>query len=368
MKLSLPRESLLAPLQQVIGVIEKRQTLPILSNVLLTLTEDTLQCTGTDLEVELVSQSRVEGGEPGRVTVPARKLLDICRLLPERSTIVLETKGDRMAVRCGQSRYSLSTLPASNYPEFETGTPEFSLELPVATLRSALDKTTFAMAIQDVRTYLNGLLLDLDGGTLRTVASDGHRLALFEAPLEAPLATARQVIIPRKGVQELSRLLADFEESVRIDFSANAIAIRGGTVSFAVKLIEGRFPNYQRVIPQDLTRVYSVDRETLRSALTRVSVLSTERLKSISLQVTAEEELVLQAHTPDQEEAEERLAVTVVAGGGVTVGFNATYLLDAIGHIDSSEVKLSFPEAANSCLVEDSQNPNFRSIVMPMKL
>jgi DNA polymerase-3 subunit beta len=367
MKFTLPRETLLAPLQQVIGVIEKRQTLPILSNVLLKLADGRLEFTGTDLEVELVTAAAVDSGDSGRVTVPARKLLDIVRLLPDRSEIAVDCKEDRFALRCGSSRFSLSTLPADNYPEFDTGTADLSVDIPVASLRKALDKTTFAMALQDVRYYLNGLLLDLDGRILRAVASDGHRLAVYEEPLEWEAGAGRQIIVPRKGVLELARLLGDGEDAVTLEIAPNTARLRRGEVSFAVKLIEGRFPDYRRVMPRELPRVYQADKDSLKGALTRVSVLSSEKYKSISLDVNADSEMVLKAQNPEREEAEERLPV-IREGGEIGVGFNAAYLLDAVNHVDSGQVKLSFPDAANACLIEDAEDSRFRFIVMPMRL
>ena len=354
----------------MVGVIEKRQTLPILSNVLLKLADGRLELTGTDLEVQLVARTAVDTGDEGAVTVPARKLLDICRLLPEQSSVSIDARDDRFAVRCGGSRFSLSTLPAENYPEFDAGTPELEVSVPVATFKLALAKTTFAMALQDVRYYLNGLLLDLDGRVLRTVASDGHRLAVFEEPLE--FATdgsegGRQIIIPRKGVMELSRLLMDGEESVTVQIAPNTVRVNLGPVSFAAKLIEARYPDYQRVMPRELTRSFKLDKNAFKWALTRVSVLSNEKYKSISLEVDEEATMALKAQNPEHEEAEERLPVEM-AGAGVSVGFNASYLLDAIGNVDSGEVKLSFTEAANSCLLEDPEDGRFKFIVMPMRL
>lgn len=367
MKFTIPRETLLTPLQQVIGVIEKRQTLPILSNVLLRLGGGQLEFTGTDLEVQLVTRTTVETDDRGAVTVPARKLLDICRLLPDRSALSVEASGERFAIRCGNSRFNLSTLPADNYPEFDTGTPELEVAVPAATLKLALAKTTFAMALQDVRYYLNGLLLDLDGHALRTVASDGHRLAVFEETLELDANGGRQIIIPRKGIMELGRLLADGEESVTVQVSPNTVRVNVGPVSFAAKLIEGRFPDYQRVMPRELTRSFTVDKDAFKGALTRVSVLSTEKYKSISLEVDEEATMSLKAQTPDHEEAEERLPVAM-EGAGLSVGFNASYLLDAVNNVDSAGVKLSFTEAANSCLLEDLEDSRFKFIVMPMRL
>jgi len=367
MKFSIARETLLTPLQQIIGVIEKRQTLPILSNVLLRLQDDRLEFTGTDLEVQLMTFAAVENGESGAVTVPARKLLDICRLLPDKSTISMEVREDRCTIRCGGSRFNLSTLPADNYPEFDAGTPELEFTISVGQLRRALEKSTFAMALQDVRYYLNGLLLDLDGQKMRTVASDGHRLAFFEDVLEIELEAGRQIIIPRKGVLELYRLLGDGDDTMLIEIATNTVRVHLGVLSFAAKLIEGRFPDYQRVMPRELTRFIQVDKALLKAAITRVSVLSAEKFKSVAMEVDDAGTMSLQAQNPEHEEAEERLQVDL-EGSGLSVGFNAAYLLDAINNVDSERIKLSFSEAVNSCLIEDMEDRHFKFIVMPMRL
>ncbi|BBL72904.1 DNA polymerase III subunit beta [Methylomagnum ishizawai] len=366
MKFTIARETLLTPLQQVIGVIEKRQTLPILSNVLLKLSDGQLELTGTDLEVQLITRTTVESGEDGAITVPARKLLDICRLLPDKSAINVDCKDERFAIRCGSSKFNLATLPADNYPEFDTGTTELEVAVPAATLRRALEKTTFAMAQQDVRYYLNGLLLDVDGRTLRTVASDGHRLAVFEEVLEIE-GQGRQIIIPRKGVLELARLLGEGAETVTVQIAPNTVRVNLGAVSFAAKLIEGRFPDFQRVMPRDLARIMLIDKDVFKGALTRVSVLSNEKYKSISMEVDEEAVMSLKAQNPEHEEAEERVPIQL-EGSGLSVGFNAAYLLDAINNVGSAQVRLSFTEAANSCLIEDCEDSHFKFIVMPMRL
>ncbi|SMF93708.1 DNA polymerase III, beta subunit [Methylomagnum ishizawai] len=366
MKFTIARETLLTPLQQVIGVIEKRQTLPILSNVLLKLSDGQLELTGTDLEVQLITRTTVESGDNGAITVPARKLLDICRLLPDKSAINVDCKDERFAIRCGSSKFNLATLPADNYPEFDTGTTELEIAVPAATLRRALEKTTFAMAQQDVRYYLNGLLLDVDGRTLRTVASDGHRLAVFEEVLEIE-GQGRQIIIPRKGVLELARLLGEGAETVTVQIAPNTVRVNLGAVSFAAKLIEGRFPDFQRVMPRDLARIMLIDKDVFKGALTRVSVLSNEKYKSISMEVDEDAVMSLKAQNPEHEEAEERVPIQL-EGSGLSVGFNAAYLLDAINNVGSAQVRLSFTEAANSCLIEDCEDSHFKFIVMPMRL
>lgn len=367
MKFTISRENLLTPLQQVVGVIERRQTLPILSNVLLKLSDEALELTGTDLEVQLVTKAVVEGSDSGSVTVPARKFLDICRLLPEKSVVNIDCRQEKFVIQCGSSRFNLSTLPAENYPEFDAGTPEIEVSIPRNCLRRALEKTLFAMAQQDVRYYLNGLLLDLGGQVLRAVSSDGHRLAFFEQSLESGPEQGRQIIVPRKGVLELNRLLGEGEEPVTVQIAPNNLRVDLGTVSFAAKLIEGRFPDYQRVMPRELTRVILVDKAAFKGALTRVSVLSNEKYRGVSMEVSEDGNMCLKAQNPEHEEAEERFAVEL-EGKDISVGFNASYLLDAINNVDSDNVKLSFTESANSCLIEDCEDTQFKFIVMPMRL
>ena len=367
MKFNVPRATLLAPLQQVIGVVEKRQTLPILSNVLLKLDEGWIELTGTDMEIQLVARTQTETGVTGSVTAPARKLLDILRLLPELSSIQVECREDRFSIRCGSGRYSLATLPVEHYPAFDSGAYELEASIPAETLRRALNKTLFAMAQQDVRYYLNGVLLDLEGATLRTVASDGHRLSLYEEDMGTPFPGNRQAIIPRKGVLELARLLTEADDTLTLRLATNTIAVDLGGISFSAKLIEGRYPDFRRVLPTELNRAYTVNRDELKGGLTRVSVLSGEKIKTVSLEVEDDATLVLKSHNPEQEDAEERLTVDM-EGGGVAAGFNAGYLLDAINNVDSGQVRLSFTESANCCLVEDADDKRFKSIVMPMRL
>jgi DNA polymerase-3 subunit beta len=366
MKFKTSRENLLLPLQQVVGVIEKRQTLPILSNVLIRLVDNRLEFTGTDLEVQLVTHSVTDAGEDGDITVPARKLLDICRLLPEGSAVNVESRQDKIGIHSGRSRFSLGTLPADNYPAFDVSIPEAELTLSSRLLKKAMEKTLFAMALQDVRYYLNGLLLDLDGRLLRTVASDGHRLALYEEMLEGSEFAPRQVIVPRKGIMELYRLLSDQDEPVTVQFSANNIRVLIGELSFSAKLIEGRFPDFRRVMPKDITKIITLDKETFKAALTRVSVLTAEKIKGISLEVK-DGLMLLQSQNPEHEEAEEEFEVRL-EGEGLAVGFNTTYLLDALNNVDSEQVILSFTDAGNSCPIEDPMNQKYKFIVMPMKL
>ncbi len=368
MKFSITRENLLAPLQQVVSVIERKQTLPILANVLLRLEDDRLFLTGTDLELQLVTRTTVESGEPGQITLPARKLLDICRLLPDKSTVKLSLRGDRAELSCSASRFNLTTLPVDNYPQFDSGSVDVEFQVAAHLLKKALDKTMFAMAVQDHRYFLNGLLLELDGRNLKTVASDGHRLCYFRETLTHETShESRPIIIPRKGITELYRLLGDSTDELTLRISANTVQAELGHFSFSAKLVEGRFPDYQRVIPRDIVHTLLAERAALKSALTRVSVLSNEKHKGLSLEVVDSETLLLEAQNPEHEQAEEKVAIEA-SGGNMKVGFNFTYLLDAINNIDSERVRLSFPAGCNSCLIEDTGDSRFVFIVMPMRL
>jgi len=364
MKFSAERESLLAALQSVIGVVERRQTMPILANLLLSAEQGKLSVTATDLEVELVASATIKSNVDGRVTVPGRKLLDICRSLPEEVTLTLSQDGDRMTVKAGKSRFVLATLPAADFPVIDELAQQQSLKIAQADLRRLLDKTHFSMAQQDVRYYLNGMLLETDGKMLRTVATDGHRLALCEMDLPSK-SGSQQVIVPRKGVLELQRLLGT-EGDVQITIGSNHIRAQIGDVRFTSKLIDGRFPEYSRVIPSAPPKSVVADREMLRSALQRTSILANEKYRGIRLALK-KDQMTLQAHNPEQEEAEEQVEVTY-KGDELEVGFNVGYLLDALAAVDGSEVEIGVTDGNSSCLVRAPGTTSARYVVMPMRL
>ncbi|NJD06784.1 MAG: DNA polymerase III subunit beta [Methylococcaceae bacterium] len=367
MKFSTSRDNLLTPLQQVIGVIEKRQPLPVLSNVLIKLEGTRLEFTGTDTEVQLLTRSSTEFGDHGAITVPARKLLDICRQLPDHAAVNVECQQDRFLVQCARSRFTLSTLPADTYPSFDSGEPEAELTLPCRVLKRAMDKTLFAMALQDVRYYLNGLLLEVGGGMLRAVSSDGHRLAISEEAIDTGDLAPRQFILPRKGALELHKLLGgDPDEPLTLQIAANNIRAILPDLSFAAKLVDGRYPDYQRVMPKDVNRVVSVTRDALKAALTRVAILSNEKFRGVTLELEAQR-MVLRAQNPEHEEAEDEVEISL-EGDGVEIGFNAAYMLDAVSNCDADEIRMSFSNTTHSCLVEDVENPRFKFIVMPMRV
>ncbi len=364
MKFSAERESLLAALQSVIGVVERRQTMPILANLLLSADQGKLSITATDLEVELVAAAEIKSGADGTLTVPGRKLLDICRSLPEGVTLTFTQDGDKLTVKAGRSRFVLATLPAADFPMIDELAQQQSLQLPQADLRRLLDKTHFSMAQQDVRYYLNGMLLETDGKMLRTVATDGHRLALCEMDLPSK-ATGQQVIVPRKGVLELQRLLGT-EGDVQITIGSNHIRAQIGDVRFTSKLIDGRFPEYSRVIPAASPKAVIADREALRAALQRTAILANEKYRGIRLALK-KNSMTLQAHNPEQEEAEEQVEVTY-KGDELEVGFNVGYLLDALAAVDGNEVEIGVTDGNSSCLVRAPGATSARYVVMPMRL
>jgi DNA polymerase-3 subunit beta len=366
MKVTAEREKLLVPLQAVIGVVERRQTMPVLANVLLRAEEGRVAVTATDLEVELVAATReVEVIEPGEITVPGRKFLDILRALPEKLVVTIALEGPKVVIKAGRSRFSLSTLPAAEFPVVEDIHAQQSVRIARMDLLRLLEKTHFSMAQQDVRYYLNGMLLEIDGQVLRAVATDGHRLALCEGALLVRAATTQQVIVPRKGVLELQRILTA-EGDAELAIGTNHVRAQLGDVRFTSKLIDGRFPEYSRVIPAAPTAAIKADRDVLRQALQRTSILSNEKYRGIRITVK-KNVLTVQAHNPEQEEAEEEVEVAY-EGNDLEVGFNVNYLLDALAAIDGVDVELGLTDSNSSCLIRSPGNAASRFVVMPMRL
>jgi len=365
---SLPRDTLLKPLQLVGGVVEKRQTLPVLSNVLLEIEGKQLSLTGTDLEVEILG--RVELTEPsteGAITVPARKLLDIVKSLPDDSLISLVQNEDRVVVTSGRSRFTLSTLPASDFPNVEEDENTLTFNMPQKTLKKLVDATSFAMAQQDVRYYLNGMLLELSDNRVRTVATDGHRLAMSsQAVDQLGVAERRQVIVPRKGILELNRLMSDTEESVEISLGANHLRARTAAFTFSSKLVDGKFPDYERVVPRGGDKEIVGDRQALRSIFGRAAILSNEKYRGVRL-LLSENNLQVKANNPEQEEAEVNQEIDY-QGAELEVGFNVTYLLDVMNVTDGDQVKLVLSDANSSALLSDFDDDSSVYVVMPMRL
>lgn len=366
MKLQVSRNELLSALSAVIGVVERRQTLPVLSNFLLELKDDELIVTGTDLEIELKARAQVQNLAPGKATVPARKLFDICRGLPEAAEIRLEFSADKAVLKSGRSRYSLVCLNADEFPSMGTITEGQQLTLASRQLRTLIEKTQFAMAQQDVRYYLNGMLMDLRDQQLRAVATDGHRLALSETALDQPVAESLQVVVPRKAVLELMRLLSNDDQTVSLKIGAGQIGADFGPVRMTSKLIDGRFPDYERVVPDSGDKRLEADKDEVRRALSRTAILSNEKFRGVRL-VMDTGKLSLQTHNPEHEEAEEDLEVTY-EGTPLEIGFNVNYLMDALGALDGERFEMLLKNADASGLIHAVDDPSTKYVVMPMRL
>ncbi len=365
MKLTAPREEILAPLQSVIGVVERRQTMPVLSNVLVAARNNRLSLTGTDLEVELVCTRDLQVQQAGEITVPGRKFLDILKALPDGVEVTISTDGDRLVIKAGRSRFTLATLPAAEFPLVDEINAQQTLKLPHAEFRRLIDKTHFSMAQQDVRYYLNGMLLEAEGKQLRAVATDGHRLALCETSMEIASRSKQQVIIPRKGVLELQRILGA-EGEIEVAIGTNHIRAQIGGIRFTSKLVDGRFPEYGRVIPANASRIIDADRDILRHSLQRTAILSNEKYRGIRLNIKPGI-LTLQAHNPEQEEAEDQIEVGY-EGEEIEIGFNVNYLLDALAAIDTDRVQIGLTDSNSSCLIMAPGSSAARYVVMPMRL
>jgi len=365
MKFSLSREALLKPLQLVVGVVERRQTLRILSNVLLSLDQSRLSMTGTDLEVEIVGVTDIgSGGEDGDVTVSARKLVDICRSLPEEAQIDFSSGDGKATLKSGRSKFTLATLPANEFPSVDEGEKTVEFMVPGSALKALIEATSFAMAQQDVRYYLNGMLWELNNNKLRAVATDGHRMAMCDGVCEVAVSEPVTSILPRKGIIELSRLLD--EDEVKVAMGSNHIRVTGGDYCFTSKLVDGAYPDYDRVLPKGGDKIVVADRAELKQAFGRAAILSNEKYRGVRI-LLSEGSIKMVANNPEQEEAEEEVTVTY-SGEDLEIGFNVSYLLDVLNVITGSEVRITLSNSNSSALVEDAADGSAVYVVMPMRL
>lgn len=360
------REHLIHALNKVGGVVERRQTLPILGNIHIHADLDRLTLTGTDREVEIRTHLECSVLEAGETTIPARKFIDITRSLPDDVEIGLKVQNHRATITAVRSRFNLSTLPAEDYPLMHLESGDHKIEIEQGVLKELLDKTAFAMANQDVRYYLNGLLFKVDARGVTAVATDGHRLARIERPLSVQLNEPLQVIIPRKTVVELVRLLDFSGQAVELNFSSRTLRAVIGDTIMTSKLVDGRYPEYERVIPLMADKVAVLDREGLRQSLMRTSILSNEKFKGIRLNF-APNELTIQAHNPEQEEAEEVLAIEY-GDEPLMIGFNVGYLLDVLSVVDDPRVELMLADSNSSALLRGAGREDQTYVVMPMLL
>lgn len=325
-----------------------------------------LSLTGTDLEVEMVARAAVEDAADGETTIPARKLFEIVRALPDGSKVTVSQSGDKVTVQAGRSRFTLASLPANDFPAIDEVEATERIRVPESALKELIERTAFAMAQQDVRYYLNGLLFDLGESRLRCVATDGHRLALCEAPLDAAVAAKRQIIVPRKGVTELQRLLEGGDRELELELDRSHLRVKRDDVTFTSKLIDGRFPDYEAVIPIGADREVKVDREVLRAALQRAAILSNEKYRGVRVEVSPGQ-LKISAHNPEQEEAQEEIEADTRVED-LAIGFNVNYLLDALSALRDDSVVMQLRDANSSALVRESGSEKCRHVVMPLRL
>lgn len=381
MRLKIAKETLLNVLSHVMGAVERRHTLNILSNLKIQVSDTQLTITGSDLEVELVASTVLEQGaclEIGESTVPARKLLDICKSLPSAALIDLRvTEDQRCIIVSGQSRFVLGTLAAEDYPLLTTEqTQGMPVHVSQRELKRLFEKTAFAMAVQDVRFYLTGTLLEIDKNLLRAVTTDGHRLALCETEAQSDAEQAVQAIVPRKAVGELQRLLTveDIPLTVLIGRELLNVTIElpardkdtAIIVRFTTKLIDGKFPDYRRVVPRGGDKIATLAHDAFKQSLQRVAILSNEKLRGVFLNFNGDT-LQLRANNPEQDEAVEDFAMQY-QGDVLEMSFNAQYILDVLNALDGDDVQMQMTEANQSVLMRDATQPTQTYVVMPMRV
>jgi len=366
-QLQAERDALLKPLATVTGIVERRHTLPILSNVLIKKEGEALTFTGTDLEIQITSQ-QAEGFSGGEfaITVAAKKISDILRAIPDKVVVTLEEADGRLTVKAGKSRFQLQTLPAADFPQLAVDTNlRATLKMPQGQLKALLSRVQYAMAHQDIRYYLNGLLLVTEGNLLKLVATDGHRLAFASAELSSSFEK-NEVILPRKTILELYKALADNDEEVAIDIAGNQVKFSFGSVVIHTKVVDGKFPDYNRVIPVGNDKLLIIERQTLLAAMQRAAILSNEKFRGVRLVLT-EGLLKIICNNTEQEEAQEELEVSY-NNTPIDIGFNIQYLLDVLTNIQLEALHISFGEAGSSALVTIPDNEHFKYIVMPMRI
>jgi DNA polymerase-3 subunit beta len=367
MKFQIPRDVILKSLQQLSGVVERRQTLPVLGNILVKATDNQITLAATDLEVELIVKQTCVVEKDGEVTIPARKWLDICKNLPEDATISLATTADKVTLQAGRSRFTLSTLPSTEFPLIEEINAQTTYEISQSELKNIFDATHFSMAQQDVRYYLNGLMMEMSSDLLRCVATDGHRLAMKDVNIAIDVNEDKpQVIVPRKGIQEIMRLLSDTDDNAQVIVGSSHIRLSMNDMVFTSKLIDGRFPDYERVMPEGGNNIVSAEKETLRQTLIRVAILSNEKYRGIRM-ILGKDRLQVMAHNPEQEEAEDEIVVEY-KGDEFEIGFNANYLLDAINAVKSDKVNIVLSDSNSSCVIKATNDNSSSYVVMPMRL
>lgn len=366
-ELTITKQSLLTPLLMVAGAVDKKQSLAILSNMLLKLSDNQLTLTATDLEIEMSANVACEAAnQAGSITVPAKKMIDIIRSLDDDATPTLVVQPGKLTIKVGRSQFKLATLPADNFPAIEDERAEVEFYVPTAAFVRLLQSTYFAMAQQDVRIYLNGLFLEIDPQSITAVAADGHRMAVCRLPGQV-VQQLHRMLIPKKGIQELLRLLVNIDDDqIFLSASKNHFTLTSRQYVFSSKLIEARFPPYGQIIPKHLDKVVTLDRDVLKRALSRIVIMANEKLRAVSLQIQPNS-LTLTASNQEHEEGVETLFAET-EGDELCVGLNATYLLDVLNHLSEGPIRLSFANADTSILVESPNLASYQYIIMPMKL
>jgi len=361
------RDDILTPLSAVSGIIERRHTLPILSNVLIEQTGQNLSFLATDIEIQITARTALSAGSEAKaITVGARKLVDILRALPDGADLSLQQQEKRLLVKAGKSRFTLQTLPAEDFPRLAKPAGEAArFSLSQKALRRLLGLVQYAMAQQDIRYYLNGLLMVVEDGQLKLVATDGHRLAYAATALSGALPR-QEVIVPRKTVIELSKLLAESDEEVNVEVSATQAAFRFGSIELVSKLIDGKFPDYTRVIPTGHKNKLQIGREALRQALQRAAILSNEKFRGVRW-VLSDGSLKIVSSNAEQEEAHEEVEIKY-SGDGLDIGFNVNYLLDVLNNVSGENIECAFGDASSSALISYPTEKDFRYVVMPMRI
>jgi DNA polymerase III subunit beta len=362
-----PQHEFLSLLQSVAGIVERRHTLPILANVLFRKKDDQLQVVSSDLEIQ-IKAAGLTGGDKGSftTTVGARKLIDILRSLPSDQIISLSSQNNKLVLQAGKSRFTLQTLPAEDFPLVqESAKFGASFSVPQKVLKDLLQQVSFAMAVQDIRYYLNGILFVVDGKQLSLVATDGHRLVYSNSALDTEVPK-QEVILPRKTVLELQRLLSDSDEMIDIQFANNQAKFNFGTMEFVSKLVEGKFPDYNRVIPKGHKNLLTLGRQTLLTSLQRTAILTSDKFKGVRLNFEPGL-LRIAASNAEQEEAVEELDIDY-SGDTIEVGFNVTYLIDALANMTQEMVGIELADGNSSALFTMAENPSYRYVVMPMRI
>lgn len=361
------KETLLKPLQVVVGIVERKQTLPILSNVLIENYDGKIRFTATDLEIQITTFIDTDFGnnQNTSITIGGKKLQEILRILPDQSIISIDTKENKAQLKTNKSRFSLQTLPAQDFPKLNNQLENAKkISLSQQDLKKLLSSVQYAMAQQDVRYYLNGVLLIVEGNKLKAVATDGHRLAFNTSVIEGDFEK-QEIILPRKAISELSKLLNDTEDTVDLEFSQQQVKVTFSDIVLITKIIDGKFPDYERVIPKYSNHL-CMNRLLMQQALQRAAILSNEKFRGVRFVLT-EKNLSIISSNSEQEEAQEEIE-TDYQGEAIDIGFNVNYLMDGLNNIGSEIAIFSFGDPNSSILITTPENQEFRYVVMPMRI